>query len=222
MRRVIRGGACAVALLATVALAASDEERFSFAADRMETVLAEGRERTVLTGNVTLVTDDFEISAERIELYGEDLNFALSHGGVRVVQAERGIELASESLLFDRNSRRVLIQGEALLIDHENEIVMKGGFLEHWEQRDETLIQIGVRIFSENLVARAQFVRYNRRDQTVALSGLPVVTWEGDEYRATRILIDLDQDRIVLDGSVSGQLSTAGDDPPIQTRDAAP
>ena len=195
-------------------VAAGDEERFSFVADRMETVLAEGRERTLLTGNVTLIADDFEISAERIELYGKDLNFALSEGGVRVVQPEHGIELASESLLFDRQNRVVRIQGEALLIDHENEMVIKGGFLEHWERRDETLIQIGVRILSEDLVARAQFVRYDRGEQTVTLSGLPVVTWEGDEYRAARIFIDLDENRIVLDGAVSGQLSTGAKDEP--------
>ena len=204
----------AAALLLAAVVAAGDEERFSFAADRMETVLAEGRERTLLTGNVTLIADDLEITAERIELYGKDLNFALSEGAVRVVQPEHGIELASESLLFDRQNRVVRIQGEALLIDHENEMVIKGGFLEHWERRDETLIQIGVRILSEDLVARAQFVRYDRGEQTVTLSGLPVVTWEGDEYRAARIFIDLDDDRIVLDGAVSGQLSTGTTETP--------
>ena len=203
-----------MALLLPAVAAATEGERFSFTADRMETVLAEGRERTLLTGNVMLVADDFEITAERVELYGEELNFALSEGGVRVVQPEHGIELVSESLLFDRQERVVRIHGEALLIDHDNEMVIKGGFLEHWERRNETLIQIGVRILSEDLVARAQFVRYDRGEQTVTLSGLPVVTWQGDEYRATRIFIDLDEDRIVLDGSVSGQLDTGEEEAP--------
>ena len=203
-----------ITLLPPAVAPAIEGERFSFTADRMETVLAEGRERTLLTGNVSLAADDFEITADRIELYGEELNFALSEGGVRVVQPEHGIELVSESLLFDRLERVVRIQGEALLIDHDNEMVIKGGFLEHWERRNETLIQIGVRILSEDLVARAQFVRYDRGARTVTLSGLPVVTWQGDEYRARRIFIDLDEDRIVLDGSVSGQLDTAEEEPP--------
>jgi lipopolysaccharide export system protein LptA len=217
-RRAVRGARGRLGYLAVMALllpavaAAAESERFSFTADRMETVLAEGRERTLLTGSVTLVADDFEITADRIELYGEELNFALSEGGVRVVQPEHGIELVSESLLFDRQNRVVRIQGDALLIDHDNEMVIKGGFLEHWERRDETLIQIGVRILSEDLVARAQFVRYDRGEQTVTLSGLPVVTWQGDEYRAARIFIDLDEDRIVLDGSVSGQIETAAEE----------
>lgn len=215
----LSAAAAAVMLLATAAAAgandnaaAADGERFSFTADRMETVLAEGRERTLLTGSVTLTADDFEISAERIELYGDDLNFARAEGGVRVVQPEHGLELASEALLFDRGNRVVRIRGEALLIDHDNAMVIKGGFLEHWERRDETLIQIGVRILSDDLVARAQFVRYDRAEQTVNLSGLPVATWKGDEYRAARIFIDLDADRVVLDGTVSGELSTAAED----------
>lgn len=210
-RQLLRAAAGA-ALLLPCAAGADDGERFSFTADRMETVLAEGRERTLLTGNVTLVADDFEITAERIELYGDELNFALSEGGVRVVQTEAGVELVSEELLFDRRNRVVRIEGEALLIDHENEMVIKGGFLEHWERRDETLIQIGVRILSDDLVARAQFVRYDRDDRTVTLSGLPVATWKGDEYRAARIFIDLDDDRVVLDGTVSGELSTAAEE----------
>ena len=209
-----------MALLLSAVAAAAESERFSFTADRMETVLAEGRERTLLTGSVTLVADDFEITADRIELYGEELNFALSEGGVRVVQPEHGIELVSESLLFDRQNRVVRIQGDALLIDHDNEMVIKGGFLEHWERRDETLIQIGVRILSEDLVARAQFVRYDRGEQTVTLSGLPVVTWRGDEYRAARIFIDLDEDRIVLDGAVSGQIDTAAGEDEEEQPDA--
>ena len=210
--RRILGAAAAAALLLPGAAGADDGERFSFTADRMETVLAEGRERTLLTGNVTLTADDFEITAERIELYGDELNFALSEGGVRVVQTAAGVELVSEELLFDRRNRVVRIKGEALLIDHENEMVIKGGFLEHWERRDETLIQIGVRILSDDLVARAQFVRYDRDDRTVTLSGLPVATWKGDEYRAARIFIDLDDDRVVLDGTVSGELNTAAEE----------
>lgn len=212
MTRGRRAAVIALLLPAAAAAAADDhddDERYTFTADRMETVLAEGRERTLLTGNVTLAADDMEITAERVELYGEELSFALAEGGVRVVQPEHGLELASEALLFDRRDRVVRIEGEALLIDHDNEMVIKGGFLEHWERRDETLIQIGVRILSEDLVARAQFVRYDREAQTVTLSGLPVVTWKGDQYRAARIFIDLDADQVVLDGAVSGELSTA-------------
>ena len=206
------GGALAAALIAAAPQVAADTDRFSFTADRMETVLAEGRERTVLAGNAALTSDDTEIFASRIELYGDDLAFALSQGGVRVVQIGEGIELTSETVFYNRRDGIVRVEGDALLIDHDNEMVIKGGFLEHWEERNETSIQIGVQILSDDLVARAQLVHYNRGEQTLALSGLPVVTWKGDEYRASRIFIDLDADRIELTGAVSGQITPASND----------
>jgi lipopolysaccharide export system protein LptA len=214
---VLARSALAVALAAALTVAApppaaADTDQFSFSAEQMETVLAEGRERTVLTGSAALTSDDTEIFAERIELYGDDLSFALSQGGVRVVQVGAGIELTSETVFYNRRDGIVRVEGDALLIDHDNEMVIKGGFLEHWEERDETSIQIGVQILSDDLVARAQLVHYDRRAQTLALSGLPVVTWKGDEYRASRIFIDLDQDRIVLSGAVSGQITPSSED----------
>ena len=208
----LAGCALAAALIAAPPPVAADTDQFSFTADRMETVLAAGRERTVLSGNAALTSADTEIFAERIELYGDDLAFALSQGGVRVVQVGEGIELTSESVFYNRRDGIVRVEGDALLIDHDNEMVIKGGFLEHWEERNETSIQIGVQILSDDLVARAQLVHYDRGEQTLALSGLPVVTWKGDEYRASRIFIDLDQDRIVLTGAVSGQITPTPED----------
>ena len=207
----LAGCALAAALLAAAPPACADTDEFSFTADQMETVLAEGRERTVLTGNAALISADTEIFADRIELYGDDLAFALSRGGVRVVQIGAGIELTSETVFYNRRDGIVRVEGDALLIDHDNGMVIKGGFLEHWEERNETSIQIGVQILSEDLVARAQLVHYDRGKQTLALSGLPVVTWKGDEYRASRIFIDLDRDRIVLTGAVSGQITPSSE-----------
>ena len=189
-------------------------ERFTFSGDRMETVLAQGRERTRLSGNAELLSDDTEIRAGTIELYGDDFDFALTSGGVRVVNVNQGIELTSDSLFYNRRDRVSRTQGSAVLIDRENEIVVKGGFLEDWEEREETIVQIGVRIFSDDLVARAEFARYDRSANTIELSGRPFVTWKGDEYRAARIFIDLDEDTIRLEGTVSGEIATEGEDPP--------
>ena len=194
----------------------ADGDRFSFAADRMETVLAEGREYTLLSGNATLISRDTRISAATIELFGEEFAAARAAGGVRVVNAARGIELRSETLEYDRADQIVRIPANAVLVDREHELVIKGGFLEHWEQRDQTIIQIQVRILGEDLVARAEFARYDRGRQTLELSGLPVVTWKGDEFRASFITIDLDAERIELEGAVSGRITSG-----TETEDAA-
>ena len=74
----------------------------------------------------------------------------------------------------------------------------------------------------------AEFARYDRRANTLELSGLPVVTWKGDEYRASRIFIDLDADTIRLEGTVRGQITTeaaaepAAERPEASDRSAVP
>jgi hypothetical protein len=49
--------------------------------------------------------------------------------------------------------------------------------------------------------------RYFRDEDRLELSGLPVVNWKGDTYRAARINVDLKSDRIQLEGAVSGEVS---------------
>ncbi|MFW5738184.1 MAG: lipopolysaccharide transporter LptA, partial [Spirochaetota bacterium] len=50
--------------------------------------------------------------------------------------------------------------------------------------------------------ARSQFARYHRDTERLELSGTPEVFWKGDEYRATRISIDIANDEIEFVGDV--------------------
>lgn len=196
----------------THASAGADAEQgteLSFSADRMETVQAQGRERTVLTGAAWLTVDGTTIRADSIELFGEDLTLALCRGSVRVIDEEQNIELASDELFFDRERSLLRIQGAALLIDRDNEIVVKGGFLQYDQDAGEAVVQIGVRILKSDLVSRSEFARYRREQNTVELSGMPVVTYQGDRYRAMRIFIDLDRDAIRLDGAIRGTIKVS-------------
>lgn len=204
-------------LLASVAAFAQDEsaeesERTTItfrALDRMETVGAKGRERTVLTGEVEIVVKGTIIRADRCELFGEDHDIVLCQGAVQVIEEDGNIEIGSEHLLFD-NERSVLrIQGSALLIDRDNEVVVKGGFMEYHQDSGEATVQIGVRILKPDLVSRSEFARYRRDENTVDLSGLPVVTYQGDEYRAMRIFIDLDEESVRMEGEIQGTITVS-------------
>jgi lipopolysaccharide export system protein LptA len=92
------------------------------------------------------------------------------------------------------------------MLDEQNEVVVKGGYLENWEDSDETVVQIGVRILKEDLVCRAEYARYQRNEDKLELSGMPVVNWKGDEYRALKIYIDLNTDTIRLEGDIRGKV----------------
>jgi lipopolysaccharide export system protein LptA len=181
-------------------------ETFSFRGDRMETVLAEGKERTVLTGSAEVHTEDNLIRAERVELYGEDFRYVSCEGDVRIVNQQKGIEVTCRELFYNRREKIVRVRGNVVMLDKQNEVVVKGGFLENWEESDETVVQIGVRILKEDLVCRAEYARYQRAEDKLELSGMPVVNWKGDEYRALKIYIDLNTDTIRLEGDIRGKV----------------
>lgn len=181
---------------------------FSFRGDRMETVVGEGRERTLLTGNAEVVTGDNRIRAERIELYGSNFRNVRCRGDVEVVNEQKGIEMSCDELFYDRERRIIRVNGNVVMLDKKNEIVVKGGFLENREERDETIVQIGVRILKTDLVCRSEYARYLREDERLELAGMPRVNWKGDEYRALKITIDLATDTIRLEGDIRGRVTT--------------
>lgn len=183
-------------------------DKFTFSGDSMNTVIAKGKERTVLEGNATIQSGSTHIEAEKIELYGEDSRFAFCSGDVQVTDPEKGIILNSDHLFYDREEDRSRVDGYAEMEDQKNELIVKGGFLEHFGEQEITIIQIGVRILKEDLACRSEFARYRRDEEILELSGLPYVYWKGDEYRASRIVINLDTDEILLEGEVEGTVVT--------------
>jgi len=191
----------ALAALATRAAAA---DTFSYSGDSVRATLAKGAERAVLTGHATVRSDDVLISADEIQLLGENFTVAIANGAVHVVDAKRGIDLRAGDLWYDRKAKIARIRGSAEMVDLKNEIVVKGGFLEDRDEEALAIVQIGVRIFRKDLVCRAEFAKYWRDKKILELTGMPWVSRKGDEYRAAKITVNLDTEEIVLEGGVQG------------------
>ncbi|MFP4566166.1 MAG: LptA/OstA family protein [Spirochaetaceae bacterium] len=215
LRPARRGGAGWLAALAALLILPAPSlaaERFEFAGDSTRIVFAEGRERTLLSGNARITSDTMDIRADEIEIYGEDFRYALSTGSVRASDEERGIRIESAELFYDREEEILRARGDAVLEDIENELVVRGGVLENRQQEELTVAQIQVRIFGDELTARGEYARYRRDDQVLELSGLPVVFWQGDEYRASRIIVNTETEDISLEGDVRGSITPAEDE----------
>ncbi|MFP3959026.1 MAG: organic solvent tolerance protein OstA [Spirochaetaceae bacterium] len=183
-------------------------ERFEFSGDSTRIVFAEDRERTLLSGNARLVSEDLEIDAEEIELYGEDFRYAECRGGVRAVDRDRGIRMETQRLFFDREEEVLRAEGDAVFEDVDNDLLVRAGMIESRRQEELTTAQVQVRIFGEELTARGEYVRYRREEHVFELSGLPVVYRRGDEYRASRIVLNTDTDEVTLEGKVRGVITT--------------
>ena len=187
-------------------------DAFSFSGDRTEVVLAEGRERTLLEGNARVVSDAITLDADEIELSGTDFRYAETRGNVRVTDAERDLVITAESLRFDRETENSQAQGSVMVEDVGNELLLKGGYLETRDGGDLIFVQIAVRVLQDDLTARAQFLRYRRDEDILELSGFPVVFWHGDEYRASRIVLNLETEEIELQGRVEGSVVVEEDE----------
>ncbi len=203
----MRAAAALVAALALAAPLASRAEPITFSADRVESVLAKGKERTVLVGRAKVTTGDISISADRIELAGKEYSYMDCSGSVKVADKERGIRLEAPRLYYDRTRKLTRAQGPSMLEDTKNELVLKAEWIENDGETEVTLAQVAVRILKKNLSCRAEYAVYRRGDKILELSGLPSAYKDGDEYRATRIIVNTDTEEIRLEGEVSGKVT---------------
>lgn len=182
-------------------------EGFSFQADSMDGSMTKGRERVILKGRARVISDGMTIHADSMELYGEDYRYIECKGAVSLSDTENGISLTTDSLFYDRVDKIARLKGPSVMEDSKNGTIIKGDFIEHDDKRQTVIIQINVRIIKDDIICRAEFARYDRNANSLDLSGAPWVRKGSDEYRATSIHVNLNNDDIVLFGSVSGTVS---------------
>jgi len=181
-------------------------DTFTFRADRMSGTRALGREVTILAGNAEVHADNMLLRANRIEISGDNNQFIDSIGDVWGMETERNIVFRADRIRYDRDRRVARLEGNATLEDRDNEVVVKGNFIEFDEETEITVIQISVRLFQDDMVSRAEHAIYRRTEQMLDLSGFPVVFRGEDEFRADRIRVDLETNDVIMEGAVSGTI----------------
>ena len=185
-------------------IAAADT--FTFRADRMSGSEALGRRKMILIGNAEVRSDNLLLRADRIEIHGDDNQFIDCIGNVWGHEEEKDIIFTTDRLRYDRHLRIARLEGNSSLEDRRNEVVARARFIEYDEENEIAVFQIGVRFFKDDLVCRADFATYHRREQLLDLSGFPVVFRGDDEFRADRIRVDLETDDVIMEGSVQGTI----------------
>jgi lipopolysaccharide export system protein LptA len=181
-------------------------EQYRFSGESLKSVMAEGKEKTVLQGSVLVQSEKKKIQADRVEILGKDFQYFICEGNVVVQDLEKDFTLSSELFHYDNDKRIIRINGPSVMEDRENELIIKCGFLENRENEELIILQQGVRILKEDLACRSEFAVYHRDTNLLELSGLPVVYRKDDVFRAARITVDLDTDEIRMTGEVQGSL----------------
>jgi lipopolysaccharide export system protein LptA len=181
-------------------------DTFNFKADRMSGTRFFGMETTVLVGNAEVRSDSLLLRANHIEIYGENNQFIDCTGGVWGMEEEKNILFFTDRLRYDRKLKIARLEGNSTLEDRENEVVVKGNFIEYDEQAEVTVMQVAVRLFKDDMVCRSEYAVYRRNEQLLDLSGFPVVFKKDDILRADRIRVDLETDGVEMEGAVTGTI----------------
>jgi lipopolysaccharide export system protein LptA len=191
-----------VAALASAAIA----EPITFDADSVQSSLAKDKERTILTGRASVKTGSISIVADRIELFGKDFTYLACTGAVTVVDTDKKIRLESPNLYYDRDKKLLRAQGPSVLQDDKNKLVLKAEWIESDNESEVTLAEIAVRIVKDKLACRAEYALYRRKDNILELTGSPSAFKDGDNYAASRIVVNTDTEDIQLEGEVKGSV----------------
>lgn len=188
--------------------AGSADNTITFTARRMESIIAKGKEKTILIGGAVINTGTMEIKAERIELFGEDYNDVLCTGTVVVFDESKGFLLKSATLTYARDTEIGLAQTQVVLEDSKNDVLLKAEWVRFDQKQSLVDARIGVHILKEDFAVRAEFAHYNRNDESLQLSGTPVAVSSDGTIEADAMSGKTDMETMQLDGRVSGTITT--------------
>ncbi len=183
-------------------------ETITFSADRMESVIAKDKEKTILIGAAVVNTKTMEIKADWVELSGKDYNNVICKGNVIVYDESKGFLLKAEALEYARDSEIGTAEKKVVLEDSKNDVLLKADWVRFDQVNSTVDARVGVHILKEDFAVRAEFALYNRENESLNLSGSPVAVSGGERVEADAMSGKTDLGSMELSGRVSGTIST--------------
>lgn len=180
--------------------------KISFTADSVKAKVSKYKKTTNLIGNAVVKTDTLKIKADSIEIFGDDYQFVNASGSVNGEDTKNGYTFKADFIKFDRKTDVVLMFGKIELNDKKNNVQINAENVEYKKKAELMIMRFNVNIVRKDINCNSMFALYSRKFSSLELAGRPVVRKKGDEFRATKISIDLNTEDIVLDGRVSGSV----------------
>lgn len=183
----------------------------NFSGGRSSLSLKEGEKSVLLENGATVTTGSITIQSDSMKLYGEDWRYVECSKNVVIVDNEKGIEIRTNSLWYDRLDEIIIISTWFEIDDNEQNLYAEAGSL-HYNMKDEVLelaMNVSLLRVSDNSVmtCTSEALTYRRLDEYVTLKGKSEVVWKGDNYSADVISVDLKNDEITLSGRIRGTIN---------------
>ena len=193
-----------------LALSLMAEDEISFSGGTSSLSLQEGRRHVKLSGGASVSVGSMTITADEIELEGDNWQSVTCTGKVHISDSERGLDIETSRLFYDRQAERLVISAWCFITDSANKLAASASSLFYDMDSEMLEMQMDVRLVKDTddgiLSASAQSVTYDRAASLLTLSAGAEVDWKGDSYHATLITIDLDEETVSLSGQIGGSI----------------
>ena len=203
-----KAAALIVLLLFTLSVSA---ESISFAGGESSLTLREGQKSVTLSGGAEVSTGSITITSDSMSLTGDDWRYVECSGNIVITDSERGLEIRTSTLWFDREAETIIISSWFEIDDTEQDLYATAGSL-RYDMKDEKL-ELGMQVTlmrisdGEVMTCSSESLTYDRNNEFVSLRGKSRVEWKGDEYSADIISVDLKNDEISLSGRIRGTIN---------------
>lgn len=189
-------------------------EEITFTADFMSGTAGSKTDTTTLEGNATVQTSSMNISADAIELSGEDFRFITATGTVSGSITESQMDFTCGKLKYDRQTKVAQLEEAVHLVDVANEVTADAQIIEYNQNSETAVMQIEITLTQKDNVCTSAFAIYKKNEQKLEMSGNPKIQQGTDSFRAQEITLNLETQEITLDGRVKG---TVSDSKPAKT-----
>ena len=182
-------------------------EKITFSAGSMSGQAGDSSATTTLTGGAFVQTSSIEISADSIELSGDDYRFIKATGNISGKNLETKMEFTCDSMSYDRNTKVAQLEGNVKLVDTENDVNANAQLIEYNQNTNIAVLQIGITLTQKKNVCTGAYAVYQKNEQMLEISGNAQVKQEDDVFRAQQITLNLDTQNITLSGNVKGSVT---------------
>ena len=182
-------------------------ETITFKADSLTGTAGSTSDTTRMKGNAFVKTSSMEISAESIELSGDDYRFILADGNVTGKNLESKMEFTCGKMHYDRQTKIAYLEDAVHLVDTANEVTADAQIIDYNQNTEIAVMQIGITLKQKDNTCTAAYAVYRKNDKILEMSGNPKIIQGVDTFRAQEITLNLDSQEITLDGRVSGTVT---------------
>lgn len=181
-------------------------EEITFSANTMTGIAGNKTDMTTLSGNAYVKTSSIEIYANKIELSGKDFRLLEATGGIRGKNFSTNLEFTCNHISYDRETKIAILRDGVTFIDAKNDVTAKAEVIEYNQDTDIAILQININLTQKDNVCTSTYAIYKKKEQILNLSGNAQIAQGSDTFRAQEIELNLDTQKITLDGRVRGSV----------------